>query len=121
MSDNQVASMAKALVLVISAITLYFAIYSSTTLVNLLLLGYSGITQFFPGVVLGLYWRRVSMGGVFSGMVVGVATVAFLMLNKMDPFIGVNAGFFALCVNFMVTILVSLAIPARSNPFEENT
>jgi Na+/proline symporter len=27
-------------------------------LVNLLLLGYSGVTQFFPGVVFGLYWRR---------------------------------------------------------------
>lgn len=119
MSDPQVASLAKALVLVISAITLYFAIYSSTTLVNLLLLGYSGITQFFPGVVLGLYWRRVSMAGVFSGMIVGVAAVAFLMLNKMDPFMGINAGFCALCLNFLVTIAVSLGIPARVNPFEE--
>lgn len=121
MSDNQVASMAKVLVLVISAITLYFAIFSSTTLVNLLLLGYSGITQFFPGVVFGLYWRRVTKIGVFSGMVVGVAAVAYLMLNKMDPFIGVNAGFFALCINFIVTIFVSLVTPARTNPFEENT
>lgn len=121
MSDTQVATMAKALVLVISAITLYFAIYSSTTLVNLLLLGYSGVTQFFPGVVLGLYWRRASMAGVFSGMVAGVAAVAYLMLNKMDPFMGINAGFFALCLNFMVTILVSLIVPARANPFEENS
>ncbi len=121
MSDNQVASLAKALVLVISAVTLYFAIYSSTTLVSLLLLGYAGITQFFPGVVFGLYWRRVTMVGVFSGMVVGVATVAYLMLNKMDPFAGLNAGFFALCLNFLVTILVSLIAPARTNPFEEDT
>jgi SSS family solute:Na+ symporter len=106
---------------VISAITLYFAIYSSTTLVNLLLIGYSGVTQFFPGVVLGLYWRRVSTAGVFSGMIVGVAAVACLMLNRMDPFMGINAGFFALCLNFIVTISVSLFIPARENPFEEKT
>jgi solute:Na+ symporter, SSS family len=120
MSDNQVASMAKVLVLVISAITLYFAIYSSSTLVNLLLLGYSGVTQFFPGVVFGLYWRRVTMSGVFAGMIVGVAAVAFLMLNKMDPFMGLNAGFCALCINFLVTIFVSLVTPARASLFEEN-
>jgi Na+/proline symporter len=53
-------------------------------------------------------------------MVVGVATVAYLTLNKMDPFIGLNAGFFALCVNFVVTTLVSLLTPARANPFEEH-
>ncbi len=120
MSDNQVASMAKGLVLLISAITLYFAIFSSSTLVSLLLLGYSGITQFFPGIVLGLYWRRVTLAGVFTGMIVGVAAVAFLMLNKMDPFMGINAGFFALCLNLAITVLVSLAVPAHSNPFEED-
>jgi SSS family solute:Na+ symporter len=121
MTDDQVARMAKILVLVISAITLYFAIYSSTTLVNLLLLGYSGVTQFFPGVIYGLYWRRVTMAGVFTGMVVGVAIVAYLMLNKMDPFMGLHAGFFALCVNFVITTVVSLLTPVRPNPFEEDS
>ena len=120
MTDDQVVRMAKFLVLVISAITLYFAIYSSTTLVNLLLLGYAGVTQFFPGVVFGLFWRRVTMVGVFTGMVVGVAIVAYLMLSKMDPFMGLNAGFVALFVNFLVTALVSLLTPVSPNPFEEN-
>ncbi len=120
MTDNQVASMAKILVVVISAITLYFAIFSSTTLVNLLLLGYSGVSQFFPGVVFGLYWRRGTKAGVFAGMVVGVAAVAFLMLNKMDPFMGLNAGFFALCLHFVVTISSAWSLRTRE-PFEEET
>jgi SSS family solute:Na+ symporter len=119
MSDDQVAKMAKILVIVIAAITLYFAIFSSTTLVNLLLLGYSGVTQFFPGVVYGLYWRRATKAGVFIGMIAGVATVAYLMLKKMDPFMGLNAGFFALCVNFVVTTVISLLTTAKPNPFED--
>ena len=119
MTDDQVAKMAKILVVVISAITLYFALYSSTTLVSLLLLGYSGVTQFFPGVIFGLYWRRVTMPGVFVGMIVGVAIVAYLMLNKMDPFMGLHAGFFALCVNFVVTTVISLLTAPMPNPFEE--
>ncbi len=119
MTDQQVAKLARTMVLVITAVALCFAIYSSTTLVSLLLLGYAGVTQFFPGVVLGLYSRRVTMAGVFSGMVVGVATLAFLMLSKRDPFIGLNAGFIALCLNFAVTGAVSLLRPIGVSGFEE--
>ena len=119
MTDQQVARLAKTMVLVITAVGLYFAIYSSTTLVSLLLLGYAGVTQFFPGVVLGLYSRRVTMAGVLSGMVVGVATVAFLMLSKRGPFIGLNAGFIALRLNFAVTGAISLLRPIEVSGFEE--
>ena len=112
MTDDQVAKLARAMVVVLSLISLYFAIYSSTTLVSLLLLGYAGVTQFFPGVVLGLYWKRVTMPGVFAGMIAGVATVAFLILTHQDPFFGWSAGFVALCLNFLITTILSLLTPA---------
>jgi SSS family solute:Na+ symporter len=108
MTDDAVAVLARAMVVLIALISLYLAIYSSTTLVSLLLLGYAGVSQFFPGVVLGLYWKRVTMPAVFAGLVVGVTIVAFLMLSNRDPFFGWSAGFVALCVNFSITTLVSL-------------
>jgi SSS family solute:Na+ symporter len=52
MTDDQVAKLAKAMVVVISVLALYFATHSSPTLVQLLLIGYAGVTQFAPGVVL---------------------------------------------------------------------
>jgi SSS family solute:Na+ symporter len=116
MTDDQVAKLARAMVVVFSLISLYFAIYSSTTLVSLLLLGYAGVTQFFPGVVLGLYWKRVTMPGVFAGMIAGVAIVAFLILTNQDPFYGWSAGFVALCVNFMITAFLSILTPASGKP-----
>lgn len=119
MTDDQVARLSKFMVVVISAVALYFSIYSSPTLVQLLLLGYAGVTQFLPGVLFGLYWRRMNLTGVFTGLVVGVFMVAFLVLTKRDPFLGINAGFFALCVNFVVTVLVSLLTPARRSGFED--
>jgi len=111
MTDNEVARLARVMVVVLSLLALYFAIYSSTTLVSLLLLGYSGITQFFPGVVLGLYWKRATMRGVFAGLVVGVVTVAVLALGKHDLLFGLNAGFVALCLNFAVAVAGSLQPP----------
>ncbi len=113
MTDDAVARLARGMVVVLSAIGLYLAIYSSTTLVALLLLGYAGITQFFPGVVLGLFWKRVTMPGVFAGLIAGVATVAFLMLSNRDPFFGWSAGFVALCLNFAITMTLSLFTPQR--------
>jgi SSS family solute:Na+ symporter len=112
MTDEQVAKLARVMVVVLGLISLVLAIYKSATLVGLLLTGYAGVTQFFPGVVLGLYWRRVTMRGVFTGMIAGVATVTFLMLSHRDPLFGWSAGFLALCLNFLITALVSWLTPA---------
>lgn len=109
MTDEGVAKLAKIMVVVITLISLYFAIYSSSTLVALLLLGYAGVTQFFPGVVYGLYWKRANALSICTGMIVGIVIVAYLVLNKLDPFMGLNAGFVALAVNFVVTTVMVLA------------
>jgi SSS family solute:Na+ symporter len=119
MKDEDVAKLAKVMVVVITGIALYFAIYSSTTLVGLLLLAYAGIAQFFPGVVCGLYWKRVTTAGVFAGIVAGVGTAMLLVLSKHDPFIGLNAGFVALCVNAVVTVAASVLTPAQQDGFNQ--
>ena len=108
MNDHQVGRIARLMVVVISLIGLYLAIHGSTTLVSLLLLGYAGITQLFPGVVLGLFWKRTTMPAVFTGLTVGVASVALLMLTHHDPFRGISAGFLGLCANFTIAIALSL-------------
>jgi SSS family solute:Na+ symporter len=118
MTDHQVANMARALVVVLGLISLWLAIFSSTTLVSLLLTGYAGVSQFFPGVILGLYWRRVTMPAVFVGMIVGIATAVFLMLSHRDPLFGLSAGFLALCLNFLVAVLLSLLRPAPRTDME---
>jgi SSS family solute:Na+ symporter len=116
MTDEGVARLAKIMVLVITTAAVVSAISSNTTLVALLLLGYSGVTQFFPGVVLGLFSRRVTGPGVFAGLVTGIALVTFLGLTNRDPLLGLNAGFIALCCNFAVTLLVSRLTAARLDP-----
>jgi SSS family solute:Na+ symporter len=118
MSDDQVARLARGTVAVLGLISLYLAINGSATLVSLLLMGYAGVTQFFPGVVLGLYWSRVTTTAVFTGMIAGVATAVALMLGHRDPLFGLSAGFVALCLNFSLVVVVSLLSPALTRDFQ---
>ena len=111
MREDQVMRLAKLMVLLLAAVSLYLALHSSATLVTLLLLGYSGVSQFFPGVVLGLFWPRATGIGVLSGLISGLGVAAALTLSHRDPFLGLNAGFIALTLNFLVTVLVSLFKP----------
>jgi SSS family solute:Na+ symporter len=120
MTDQHVARLAKITVLVVTAAALCSSIYSVTTLVNLVLAGFAGVGQFFPGVVLGLYSRRVSTLGIFAGMLTGVGMAIPLMLTQHDPILGLNAGFIALCCNFMVVAAVSALKPAESSGFEDS-
>ena len=112
MTDDAVARLARLAVVVLAGIGLYLAIYQSATLVSLLLLGYAGMVQFFPGIVLGLFWERVTKTSVFTGMVAGVATAVILAIFKMDPIGGLNAGFVGLGLNFLLTFSLSAIAPA---------
>jgi SSS family solute:Na+ symporter len=119
MPDQQVAKLAKIMVLILTVGALFFAVYTSPSLVSLWLLGSAGVAQLFPGVVLGLFSKRVTTSGVFAGIITGIAIAVFLMLTRRDPYMGVNAGFIALCFNFAVTALVSVLTTARVAGFEE--
>jgi len=115
MPESQVVYLAKTTVLILAFAGFYLALHSSTTLVALLLIGYSGVSQFFPGVVLGLFWPRVTTAGVLAGLIGGLTTVSTLMLSHRDPVYGLNAGFIALTLNFAVTVSVSLGMEPQES------
>lgn len=111
-SPERLAAIAKLVVLLLTGIALAFAIYLPNMLVNLLLTGYSGVTQFFPMIVLGLFWKKATKVAAFTGLIIGEALVFILILGKLDPFsfagMNLNAGFVALAVNMAVFVIMSL-------------
>jgi SSS family solute:Na+ symporter len=112
-SEETVMRLSRVMVLVITTAALVFALLLPGALVNLLLIGYNGVSQFFPGVVLGLFWKRVSSTGVICGLLTGLALVVFLVFSRHDPLWGMNAGFVALAANGAVTLIVSLLSKER--------
>ncbi len=103
----------RVVVLMLTIIALGLAIFLPNMLVNLLLTGYSGVTQFFPMIVLGLFWKSSTKIASFAGLIVGEFLVFYMILNKLDPLpimgLHLNAGFAALVVNMVVFVVVSLA------------
>ncbi|MGD2294498.1 MAG: sodium:solute symporter family protein [Candidatus Aminicenantes bacterium] len=106
-SEDRVMRLSRLMVLLIMVLALIFAIYLPNELVYLLIFGYDVVSQFFPGVVFGLFWKRVTRTGVFAGMVFGLGIVFGLILTKNDPFLGMNAGFVGLAANCVMTYVVS--------------
>jgi SSS family solute:Na+ symporter len=117
MSEEKVMILSRFMVLVIMIFALIFAIFFPNELVPLLIFGYNGVSQFFPGVVLGLFWKRVTKAGVFCGLIAGVGVVLILILGNRDPFLGMNAGFVGLVANMLTTVLVSLKNKSSTGGF----
>ena len=121
-SEESVMRLSRLMVLFLTTVALVFALYFPNELVNLLIFGYDGVCQFFPGVVLGLFWKRVSKIGVFAGLFSGIALVVGLIIAGHDPFLGLNAGFVGLVVSGVITIVISLKTrPVKPEGWIEQT
>ncbi|WP_018131823.1 sodium:solute symporter family protein [Effusibacillus pohliae] len=118
-SDQQVAKLAKYLVPVVALISVYFTLQGGSAIVTLLLMGYSLVTQLFPALLFSLFKRRfVTKQGAFAGIMVGVATVAYITLSNttigtLFPSLpqavqDLNVGIVAMLVNVAVLLAVSL-------------
>jgi len=125
-SDAQVSWLAKLLVPVVALVAVFFTLKGGETIVALLLMGYSLVTQLFPALVLSLARRNfATREGAAAGIVAGVATVAAVTLSGANfhklpwlpaPIQDLNIGIVALAVNVILLVLVSLATRHASVP-----
>jgi SSS family solute:Na+ symporter len=123
-TDDQTVKMAKMLVPVVAIIGAYFAISGSSTIVALLLMGYSFVTQLFPSLICALLSKNpVTKQGAFAGITVGVAAVIYFTLsnqtlatlfpNAPEAFRDLNIGTAAALLNIITLTVVSAATASR--------
>jgi solute:Na+ symporter, SSS family len=117
-SESALTVVAKAATPIIAAISVYLAIKGGSSIVALLIMGYSIVTQLFPALVASLVPNSVvTRVGACAGIVAGVITVALVVSLKLDfssilpgapsSFKDINAGFIALAINLIVMFGVS--------------
>ena len=97
------------LVLVVAGLAFAFWALAKTTLVGLLLIAYTGITQLFVGVVLSFAPHRPSAAGIAAGILTGIGTLAAFAVAGTSIVGGINVGLVALGLNALVTIAVGYA------------
>src|SRR6266702_4224511 len=109
-SDATVAKLARFLVPVVALVAVGFTLAGGQTIVALLLMGYSFVTQLFPALALSLTKTRwATPAGAAAGIIAGVATVAAVSLTHatiatLFPALPaamqeLNVGLIALAVN----------------------
>ncbi|KAA9000693.1 sodium:solute symporter family protein [Affinibrenneria salicis] len=114
MQGDSARRFARLMVIVLLAIALYFAMFNANALVNLLITGYTGVAQFFPMIVLGIFWRGATRWGAIASLAVGESLVYYLLVVKkmgVVPLPGdighINAGCLALAATCVVFVVVS--------------
>lgn len=119
-SNDQIVFIAKCLVPVVMLVAVYFTITGNSTIVTLLLVGYSFVTQLFPALIASLFPNSgATRQGALAGIVVGVGVAAWLTFShasvgSLMPFLpqGIkdfNVGIIALIANVVVLVAVSAA------------
>jgi len=116
--DAEISRLAKLMVPVVALVAVAFTLEGGATIVALLLMAYSFVTQLFPALVCSLTrYNFVTKEGAIAGILAGVATVATVTvtqttLGKLVPALpqavqDLNIGIVALIVNVVVLVIVS--------------
>ncbi|MFI5372603.1 MAG: sodium:solute symporter family protein, partial [Candidatus Eisenbacteria bacterium] len=118
--DRATGRLARALVPVLGLAAALLTLRGGTSLVPLLLLGYSFVTQLLPALLASLSERPwATPTGAAAGILIGVITVATLQLRGLTlarllpgwpaEITDLNVGIVALALNTVVVLAVSMA------------
>ena len=116
--DAEISRLARLMVPLVAFVAVAFTLEGGATIVALLLMAYSFVTQLFPALVCSLMrYNFVTKEGAIAGILAGVATVATVTLTqttlgKLVPALpqavqDLNIGIVALIVNVVVLVIVS--------------
>ena len=114
-TDKTLTSWMRGLVIVIAAVSYYFAVFSKVGLIPLLLGAYGAVVQFFP-LALGMhFWPRANKQAALAGLIVGGLITLFGTLGNV-PLLGIpfgkiwnfHPGITGLICNLIVFIGISL-------------
>ena len=121
LSSNQSLWLGRAGVAIVAVIATLMALDKNNSILSLVEFAWAGFgSAFGPIVILSLYWRKLTLPGAVSGMVVGaVVTFFWRQIFNLTETIDVYEmipGFF---LAFLVTVVVSLSTYQKNEEIEQ--
>ncbi len=116
LTENQLIWVGRWSLLILSAVAYIMALYVPGLLVTIGLVALGGTAQVMIPTCGALFWKRSTVTGAASGMVVGLGLLllfTFTPVNAPGPFISGGGALFALLCNLVVFVLVSSATKPR--------
>ena len=111
--EDQVTQRTRLYIIVLALLAFLLWVFNRVTLVGLLLVGYSGITQLFPGVVLSLRKRPPHALSVAIGIIVALVLLTIFAVQGTSVIYGANVGTVALAVNIVCLFVIDYFMGAR--------
>jgi solute:Na+ symporter, SSS family len=111
--EEQLTQRTRLWIIVLALLAFGLWVYNRTTLVGLLLIGYSGISQLFPGIVLSLRREPPHPWSVASGIIVALVLLSVFALQGTSVLWGAHVGTVALAVNAVCLFVVDYFIGTR--------
>jgi SSS family solute:Na+ symporter len=105
--DRRTAWLARTLVIPVALVATVLALRAPDMLVNLLLVGYSGIAQLAPAIVLGMFSRVPSRAGIAAGLAAGIGFAVVAQLAGWRLPGAVHPGLAGLVLNVACVLAVS--------------
>lgn len=110
LNDKAEQLLIRILVVALAGVAFYYAAFSESSLVDLLLAAYGGVAQIFPLVFAAFYWPRATRQGALAALIGGLVTnVIFLKFPELRPWPAIHEGIYGLAVNIPLLVAVSLA------------
>jgi len=111
--EEQLTQRTRLWIIVLALLAFGLWVYNRASLVGLLLIGYSGITQLFPGVVLSLRKQPPHAWSVATGIIVALVLLSVFALQGTSVIYGAHAGTVALAANVGCVFLIDYFVGAR--------
>ena len=121
LSANQSLWLGRAGVAIVAVIATLMALDKNNSILSLVEFAWAGFgSAFGPIVILSLYWRKLTLPGAVSGMVVGAVVTFFwrqvFNLTETIEVYEMIPGFF---LAFLVTVVVSLSTYQKNDKIEQ--
>lgn len=119
LSDRHMTNWARLSVVLIAFVAAYLTLVGGDSIVSILIMGYSVVTQLFPALFGSLLPRNpFTKEGAAAGIIAGVGTVGIVVTTGLtissffpdapETIKQINTGFIALTFNVLVAFLVSV-------------